>query len=88
MNAPYLDTHGEVDVMLKYALHYSCENISAMFAYAKDNRLHFFDRRGRPQFLNQKRYDEFRKLWLTHSVAIHVARKLEQTFDLGGWTTM
>ncbi|RIA96511.1 hypothetical protein C1645_707932 [Glomus cerebriforme] len=61
MNAPYLDTHGEVDLGLK---------------------------RGRPQFLNQKRYDEIRKLWLTHGVPIHVARKIEQTFDLGGWPTM
>ncbi|CAG8513156.1 17357_t:CDS:2, partial [Dentiscutata heterogama] len=59
-NAPYLDTHGEVDLGLK---------------------------RGRPQFLNQKRYDEIRKLWLTHGVPIHVARKIEQTFDLGGWPT-
>ncbi|KAF0448599.1 putative ubiquitin-protein ligase UBR2 [Gigaspora margarita] len=60
-NAPYLDTHGEVDLGLK---------------------------RGRPQFINQKRYDEIRKLWLTHGVPIHVARKIEQTFDLGGWPTM
>ncbi|RHZ54062.1 hypothetical protein Glove_431g29 [Diversispora epigaea] len=45
-------------------------------------------KRGRPQFLNQKRYDEIRKLWLTHGVPIHVARKIEQTFDLGGWPTM
>ncbi|CAG8463021.1 15022_t:CDS:2, partial [Cetraspora pellucida] len=59
-NAPYLDTHGEVDLGLK---------------------------RGRPQFLNQKRYDEIRRLWLTHGVPIHVARKIEQTFDLGGWPT-
>ncbi|CAG8785971.1 12419_t:CDS:2, partial [Racocetra persica] len=51
-NAPYLDTHGEVDLGLK---------------------------RGRPQFLNQRRYDEIRKLWLTHGVPIHVARKIEQT---------
>ncbi|CAG8445258.1 4966_t:CDS:2 [Diversispora eburnea] len=45
-------------------------------------------KRGRQQFLSQKRYDEIRKLWLTHGVPIHVARKIEQTFDLGGWPTM
>ncbi|CAI2174520.1 3024_t:CDS:10 [Funneliformis geosporum] len=44
-------------------------------------------KRGKPQFLNQKRYDEIRKVWLTHGVPIHVARKIEQAFDLGGWPT-
>ncbi|CAG8746872.1 19547_t:CDS:2, partial [Racocetra fulgida] len=33
-------------------------------------------------------HGEIRKLWLTHGVPIHVARKIEQTFDLGGWPTM
>ncbi|KAG9290597.1 hypothetical protein G9A89_011560 [Geosiphon pyriformis] len=45
-------------------------------------------KRSRPQYLNLKRYDEIRKLWLTHGVPILVARKIEQAFDLGGWTTM
>ncbi|CAG8465516.1 1191_t:CDS:10 [Ambispora leptoticha] len=44
-------------------------------------------KRGRPQFLNLKRYDEFRNLWLTHEIPIRVARKIEQSFDLGGWST-
>ncbi|CAG8714161.1 11247_t:CDS:2, partial [Acaulospora colombiana] len=44
-------------------------------------------KRGRPQHISQKRYDEVRKLWLTHGIPIHVARKIEQTFDFGGWTT-
>ncbi|KAL1921436.1 uncharacterized protein VTP21DRAFT_11152 [Calcarisporiella thermophila] len=45
-------------------------------------------RRGRPQFLNRRRYDEVRKLWLQHGIPVHVARKIEQSYDLGGWTTL
>ncbi|CAG8598717.1 10072_t:CDS:10 [Funneliformis mosseae] len=48
----------------------------------------YLDRHGEVDLgLNQKRYDEIRKLWLTHGVPIHVARKIEQAFDLGGWPT-
>ncbi|KAJ3275846.1 hypothetical protein HDV01_006712 [Terramyces sp. JEL0728] len=60
LNPPYLDAHGEVDIML---------------------------RRGNPQFLNWKRYDEVRKLWLTGLIPGYVARKIEQSFDQGGWIT-
>jgi E3 ubiquitin-protein ligase UBR1 len=45
-------------------------------------------RRGRPQFLNQKRYDDIVKLWLQHSIPVYVGRKLEATYDCGGWETM
>ncbi|KAF9914580.1 hypothetical protein BX616_007995 [Lobosporangium transversale] len=45
-------------------------------------------RRGRPQFLNQMRYDDLRRLWLTHGIPIHVARKIEQSYDIGGWLTL
>ncbi|KAJ3020715.1 hypothetical protein HKX48_000314 [Thoreauomyces humboldtii] len=45
-------------------------------------------RRGRPQFLNQKRYDELGKLWLNHGIPSFVARKIESTFDIGGWATL
>ncbi|CAO3609919.1 unnamed protein product [Cunninghamella blakesleeana] len=61
MNAPYLDTHGEVDQGL---------------------------RRGRPQYLNAKRYAEIKKLWLQHNIPIYVARQIEATYDIGGWTTL
>ncbi|EGF83804.1 hypothetical protein BATDEDRAFT_21290 [Batrachochytrium dendrobatidis JAM81] len=44
-------------------------------------------RRGRPLFLNRKRYGEIRKLWLTHAIPSYVARKIDQAFDAGGWTT-
>ncbi|KAJ3033774.1 hypothetical protein HK097_004730, partial [Rhizophlyctis rosea] len=45
-------------------------------------------RRGRPQYLNMKRYDELRKLWLTHGIPSFVARKIEQSIDFGGWMTL
>jgi E3 ubiquitin-protein ligase UBR1 len=41
----------------------------------------------RPLYLNSARYDEIRKLWLNHSVATLVARKLESGNDPGGWNT-
>lgn len=54
-------------------------------------------RRGNPLYLNKRRYNELRKLWLSHSgttfrliflVPSAVARKIEQTFDFGGWQTV
>ncbi|KAF9169045.1 hypothetical protein BGX20_010877 [Mortierella sp. AD010] len=45
-------------------------------------------RRGRPQFLNPLRYDDLRRMWLTHGIPIHVARKIEQSYDIGGWRTL
>ena len=45
-------------------------------------------KRGKPLFLNKKRYDELRKLWLTHGIPSFVARKIEQSFDYGGWITL
>ncbi|RKO90210.1 hypothetical protein BDK51DRAFT_23417 [Blyttiomyces helicus] len=44
-------------------------------------------RRGKPQFLNMRRYDEIRRQWLTHGIPSHVARNIEQSFDRGGWIT-
>ncbi|KAI7861581.1 hypothetical protein BDF14DRAFT_1867467 [Spinellus fusiger] len=61
IDAPYLDSHGEVDQGL---------------------------RRGKPQFLNVKRYAEIRKLWLQHTIPIYIARQIEANYDIGGWTTM
>ncbi|PVU91157.1 hypothetical protein BB561_004551 [Smittium simulii] len=61
VQAPYLDTHGEVDLGLK---------------------------RGRPLFLNDTRYEEIRKLVVNHMIPVTVARKIEQTFDIGGWITL
>ncbi|GAA5842078.1 hypothetical protein JCM9279_002777 [Rhodotorula babjevae] len=45
-------------------------------------------RRGRsqfPQYLHRGRYDEVRRLWLSHGVPTFVARKLEATTNPGGW---
>ncbi|KAJ3322855.1 hypothetical protein HDV06_002716 [Boothiomyces sp. JEL0866] len=60
LNPPYLDAHGEVDILLQ---------------------------RGNPQFLNLKRYDELRKLWLSGSIPSYVARRMDQIYDQGGWVT-
>ncbi|KAI8143673.1 hypothetical protein BJV82DRAFT_558238 [Fennellomyces sp. T-0311] len=45
-------------------------------------------RRGRPQFLNAKRYADTRKLWLQHGIPAYVARQIEASYDVGGWTTL
>ncbi|KAI8819844.1 uncharacterized protein EV422DRAFT_620707 [Fimicolochytrium jonesii] len=45
-------------------------------------------RRGRPLFLNQKRFDELAKMWTTHGIPSYVERTIEQTFDRGGWITL
>ncbi|KAI8906762.1 hypothetical protein EDD86DRAFT_192660 [Gorgonomyces haynaldii] len=45
-------------------------------------------RRGKPQFLNDKRYQVLKKLWIQHNIPSFVARKMEQTYDLGGWPTL
>lgn len=45
-------------------------------------------RRGRPQYLHQKRYDDLRKTWLRHGVPSFVARRLDSVQDPGGWTTL
>ena len=45
-------------------------------------------RRGKPQFLNVKRYAEFRKLWQSHAFPSIVARRLEHVIDSGGWRTL
>ena len=45
-------------------------------------------RRGKPQYLNRKRYAEIRKLWLQHTIPIYIARQIEANYDIGGWTTL
>ncbi|KAI9471425.1 hypothetical protein BDB00DRAFT_239489 [Zychaea mexicana] len=45
-------------------------------------------RRGRPQFLAAKRYADTRKLWLQHGIPAYVARQIEASYDVGGWTTL
>lgn len=46
-------------------------------------------RRGRPQFLQENRYDHFmRSVWLAHDVPSVIARRLETAPDFGGWETL
>lgn len=44
--------------------------------------------RGRPQRLHQSRYDDLRKQWLSGGIASIVARKIDNTVDVGGWTSI
>lgn len=44
-------------------------------------------RKRRPLYLSQPRYDEIRKIWLNHSIATVVARRLEAGNDAGGWNS-
>lgn len=51
--------------------------------------LTLFSRRGRPQFLNKKRYDHLIKnYWLQHGIPDYIARKLYASVDVGGWDTL
>lgn len=45
-------------------------------------------RRGKPQQLNRKRYEEIRKMWLQHTIPVYVARQIEANYDVGGWITL
>lgn len=46
-------------------------------------------RRGRPQYLNKKRYNYLiRTFWLQHGIPDYIARKLYATIDVGGWDTL
>ncbi|KAG2196036.1 hypothetical protein INT47_005372 [Mucor saturninus] len=58
MNAPYLDSHGEADILFK---------------------------RGAPQYLNDKRYEQIRQMWLTQSIPAFVRRRMEAAFSATIW---
>lgn len=45
-------------------------------------------RHGRQLFLNQKRYDKLRTLFLAHGMPSFIARKLEAEVNNGGWETI
>ncbi|KAI9032184.1 hypothetical protein DFJ74DRAFT_653542 [Hyaloraphidium curvatum] len=42
-------------------------------------------KRGRPAFFNAKRYADIRKTWLTLQIPQLIARKVESSYDVGGW---
>ncbi|KAI8069327.1 hypothetical protein BC940DRAFT_340219 [Gongronella butleri] len=44
-----------------------------------------FLRRGKPQFLNAKRYEQLRQLWLTHSIPAFVRRRMEVSPSYQRW---
>lgn len=46
-------------------------------------------RRGKPQFLNERRYEVgVRQMYLQHQVGTWLARKSESMADMGGWETL
>lgn len=45
-------------------------------------------RRGRRQYLHHARWEDVRKIWLTHGIPTFIARKLESALDNGGWETL
>ncbi|TPX46254.1 hypothetical protein SeLEV6574_g03322 [Synchytrium endobioticum] len=45
-------------------------------------------RRGKPVFLNPRRYEELRKMVINHNLSNHVSKRLEQIYDAGGWINM
>ncbi|KAG5363964.1 E3 ubiquitin-protein ligase ubr11 [Yarrowia sp. E02] len=46
-------------------------------------------KRGRPQFLNEARYEKFmREMWLQPGIPNYIARQLDSSHDPGGWETL
>lgn len=45
-------------------------------------------RHGRLLYLNQKRYDALRNIWLSHGIPSFISRKLEADINNGGWETI
>lgn len=45
-------------------------------------------RHGRLLYLNQKRYDSLRNIWLSHGIPSFISRKLEADINNGGWETI
>ncbi|KAJ3294206.1 hypothetical protein HDU79_011373, partial [Rhizoclosmatium sp. JEL0117] len=43
-------------------------------------------RKGSRQFLHLRRYDDIKKLWLTHGLPSYIARAVESVPSYGGWT--
>ena len=76
--APYLDVHGEVDYGMRYV------SILPLVSSV----LTLFYSRGRRQFLNAQRFEEIRRVWLTHGIPTFVARKLDGLMDYGGWDSL
>lgn len=78
--SPYLDAHGEVDPSMRFVI-----SLPPFHVRLTDQ---FANRRGRRQFLHHARWEDVRKTWLNHGIPTVIARKLEATFDYGGWETL
>lgn len=46
-----------------------------------------FFKRGSPQFLNEKRYEQLRQMWLTHTIPLFVRRRMESSTTGADWGT-
>jgi hypothetical protein len=44
-----------------------------------------FFKRGSPQFLNMKRYEQIRRMWLNQSIPAYIRRKMEVTYNTAAW---
>ncbi|ORX91768.1 hypothetical protein K493DRAFT_339176 [Basidiobolus meristosporus CBS 931.73] len=44
--------------------------------------------RGRPLFLNKRRYDELRRIWLSHTIPCYIARREEQFYEIAWWNIL
>lgn len=42
-------------------------------------------RRGAPQYLNNKRYEQLRQMWLSHSIPAFVRRRMEVSYNYQRW---
>jgi hypothetical protein len=45
-------------------------------------------RRGRPQYLSKKRYEQYQQLWLTQNIPTYVARTIEPTHHSTDWSRL
>lgn len=44
-----------------------------------------FFKRGAPQYLNAKRYEQIRQMWLTHSIPSFIRRRMESSQTSTNW---
>ncbi|CAO3702627.1 unnamed protein product [Rhizopus stolonifer] len=47
----------------------------------------FFFKRGSPQFLNDKRYEHLRQMWLSHTIPLFIRRRMESSHTGADWGT-
>jgi hypothetical protein len=77
--SPYVDAHGEMDPGLKYDYLFTYLSSPFIMVFTLFNNNCFF-RRGRPLFLDLKRLEDLRQLWIHHEIPLIVQRTLEKRF--------